>query len=192
MYGGPVVGADDAVWVGINASVPGTASTQNLTAAAAWRWALSAPLTGVTAGTNIVSVYMRRDGVQVDAIAVSMDGTAPPGSFQWSYSTNPTIASNTTCNAQPYDTNPATPLVNDDDTLPTGSMAACFANGPGTNDAYDLSGNVKEWTKARAAGQNPIRGGAANSPVNGTTCELNFTLADDTFFFPNVGFRCCK
>ena len=68
----------------------------------------------------------------------------------------------------------------------------CFANGPGTADAYDMSGNLKEWTAARAAGQNPIRGGASNNEVGGLTCGLNFTLADDAFFFPNVGFRCCR
>ena len=28
--------------------------------------------------------------------------------------------------------------------------------------------------------------------ANGISCPLNFTLADDTFFFPNVGFRCCR
>ncbi len=79
-----------------------------------------------------------------------------------------------------------------DDILATGSLAMCFANGPGTADAFDMSGNVKEWTLARAAGQNPIRGGASNNDVNGLTCGLNFTLANDQFFFPNVGFRCCR
>ena len=92
---------------------------------------------------------------------------------------------------QENDTNPA--MGGDqDDILPTGSMLSCFANGPGTADAYDMSGNVKEWRAARAAGQNPLRGGASNSTVTGTACELNFTLANDSFFFPNVGFRCCR
>jgi formylglycine-generating enzyme required for sulfatase activity len=68
----------------------------------------------------------------------------------------------------------------------------CFANQAGTDDAFDMSGNVKEWTAARAAGQNPIRGGSSNNLVTGLTCQLNFTLADDDFFFPNVGFRCCR
>ena len=71
-------------------------------------------------------------------------------------------------------------------------MLQCFANGPGAADAYDMSGNVREWTKARAPGANPIRGGSSNTTVTGTTCGLNFTLANDTFFFPNVGFRCCR
>jgi hypothetical protein len=66
------------------------------------------------------------------------------------------------------------------------------ANGPTTNDAFDMTGNVKEWAAERAAGQNPLRGGASNNEVDGLTCGLNFTLADDSFFFPNVGFRCCR
>ena len=51
---------------------------------------------------------------------------------------------------------------------------------------------MKEWTTARATGQNPLRGGASNNEVPGSTCQINFTLANDAFFFPNVGFRCCR
>ena len=57
---------------------------------------------------------------------------------------------------------------------------------------FDLSGNVKEWALARVPGANPLRGGASNNETTGATCNLAFTLASDTFFFPNVGFRCCK
>ena len=51
---------------------------------------------------------------------------------------------------------------------------------------------MKEWTAARAANQNPIRGGSSNNTVDGISCELNFTLADNAFFFPDTGFRCCR
>jgi len=56
----------------------------------------------------------------------------------------------------------------------------------------DMSGNVKEWTLARLPGQNPIRGGSSSDTEIGTSCGLNFSLGTDTFFFPNVGFRCCR
>jgi hypothetical protein len=78
-----------------------------------------------------------------------------------------------------------------DDTLATGFSAACHAEHT-TGDVFDMSGNVKEWTQARVFGQNPLRGGSSNNAVNGLTCKLNFTLADNEFFFPNVGFRCCR
>ena len=40
-------------------------------------------------------------------------------------------------------------------------MTRCHG-GVTTDQAFDMSGNVKEWTLARAPGQNPIRGGASN------------------------------
>ena len=78
-----------------------------------------------------------------------------------------------------------------DDMLATAWNAACHAE-HGANDVFDMSGNAKEWTTARAPNQNPLRGGSANNAINGLTCKLSFTLADNTFFFPNVGFRCCR
>jgi hypothetical protein len=78
-----------------------------------------------------------------------------------------------------------------DDMWATGTSATCHAE-HGANDVFDMSGNAKEWTLARTGGQNPLRGGSANNSENGLTCKLNFTLADNTFFFPNVGFRCCR
>jgi len=109
----------------------------------------------------------------------------------WAYGTSPNVASNTNCNAQPLDTDGVV-AGNQDDVLPTGALNNCYANGSAVNRAFDMSGNVREWTAARQPGNNPIRGGASNAPVNGTTCALDFTLANDTFFFPNVGFRCCR
>ena len=62
----------------------------------------------------------------------------------------------------------------------------------GCGDAFDMSGNVKEWAAERSPGQNPLRGGSANNEVDGLACGLDFTLANDAFFFPNVGSRCCR
>ena len=145
-----------------------------------------------TAGVRTVSVFMREDGTRIDAIALTRDGTnAPSGDRRtWAYASNPKTAQPQLCNGDDFDTG-AGPG-DQDDILATGSRNACYANGPGTNDAYDMSGNVKEWAQARLPGQNPLRGGSANNEVDGLTCGLDFTLADDTFFFPNVGFRCCR
>jgi len=77
-----------------------------------------------------------------------------------------------------------------DNLLPTGSLSACLSTTGG--GIFDMSGNAKEWVLAHQPGQNPIRGGSANNIGNGISCPLNFTLADDTFFFTNVGFRCCR
>lgn len=156
----------------------------------AWQWRQGTATPTITAGLHTISVYMVRDGVKVDAIVIT-DANTTPGlptnskGGHWSYATNPSTYQATTCNGQDLD--PA-----QDTTRPTGSLASCFANGTTTDDAYDMSGNVKEWTLAHQPGENPIRGGAANNTAEGISCSLNFTLADNAFFFPNVGFRCCR
>ena len=82
-----------------------------------------------------------------------------------------------------------------DDTIASGTDPGCktqTAIGGTGGGVFDLSGNIKEWVLAHLPNQDPIRGGASDNVDTGTTCPLNFTLADDTFFFPNVGFRCCR
>ena len=55
-----------------------------------------------------------------------------------------------------------------------------------------MSGNVKEWTAtAVATNVHEIRGGSFNNREDGRTCEFDFTVGDERFAFPNVGFRCC-
>ncbi len=187
-------GGSDSVWVGINTAQPGTANGTQVVIGPdlAWGWVPSVGITTGAAGTYFVNVYMREDGTSVDAIALARQGTTPPPFDEktWAYQSNPKVAQPQACNGDDYDTTPGG--ADDDGIVPTGSMPSCFANGPGTADAYDMSGNVKEWTAARAPGQNPIRGGASNNEVTGLTCGLNFTLADNAFFFPNLGFRCCR
>ena len=95
------------------------------------------------------------------------------------------------CNGNDYDSDTGMPL--DQDALSvTGAMASCYANWGGSNRIYDLSGNVKEWTQARSAGVNPLRGGAYNNPGLALQCTYDLTVADDAFLFANVGFRCCR
>jgi hypothetical protein len=187
-------GGSDSVWVGINQTLPGTANATQLVIGpdSVWGWIAGPPITTGAAGASYVNVYMREDGTTVDGIAIARGAAGPPPFDQrtWAYQSNTKTVQPQTCNGDDYDTTPGG--ADDDAILPTGSLPQCFANGAGTNDAYDMSGNVKEWTARRAAGQNPIRGGASNNEAVGLSCSLDFTLADDTFFFPNVGFRCCR
>ncbi len=185
--------SNDTVWTGINATAPGTATNATIVTPTnnEWNWVRSPQYTAIS-GIKVVSVFMREDGVRVDAISVTTEGTNPPGAqTTWAYASANHVSQPLVCNDNDYDTDAATPG-DQDDIEPTGHEPNCYANGPGANDAFDMSGNVKEWTLARSPKQNPIRGGASNSTPDGVSCQLDFTLANDTFFFPNVGFRCCR
>jgi hypothetical protein len=193
---------DNQIFLGLTNATPPQTPTVTITMAngtagdGAWHWVDSGAITVAAAGVTTLSVFMAKDGAAIDAIYLATDGTSPPATAPngpgntWAYASTPNTYQATTCNGHDYD-------ANTDATLTTGSLASCYANDnlitSGTNDkAYDMSGNVKEWTLAHQPGQNPIRGGASNNTDVGTSCALNFTLAGDTFFFPNVGFRCCR
>ena len=113
----------------------------------------------------------------------------PAGTCNWSYAAMCSTYAADTCNGNDHDTTAGAP--DNDAVLATGSMPMCRQTFM-TRDVYDLSGNVKEWTRARAAGVNPVRGGASNNTATGISCDFDFTLANDAFAFPNVGFRCCS
>ena len=190
--GFPATGSRSA-FVGLTAgATAGAASgTIETTVDDQTRWFVSPQFTTTTVGTHTFSIYLREDGLLIDTIAISRQGTVSPTTDNaWAYQTNPRTEQPQTCNADPFDTDGNAGNGDQDAILATGSRAACFANQSG--GAFDMSGNVKEWTSARAPEQNPLRGGASNNEVLGTTCQLNFSLADDDFFFPNVGFRCCR
>ncbi|MBI4509809.1 MAG: SUMF1/EgtB/PvdO family nonheme iron enzyme [Deltaproteobacteria bacterium] len=110
----------------------------------------------------------------------------------WSYASSCTTYSPNTCNGNDYDYDPATASVNEDGLLPTGTLASCYAKWSSTAKVFDMSGNVKEFTVARSQGINPLRGGSYDSPAGGMSCTLDFVVADGTFVFPSVGFRCCR
>ena len=190
--------SDDQVHVGISTSPGSTAPTRSLTTSVngSWIWMRTGTFT-VTPGTRTVSVYMQEDGVRVDAIYITRsDSTTAPTSTStnggdWAFASNPDTYVGTTCNGDDYDTDGAAPG-DQDAVLPTGTLGQCYANRADPDDAFDLTGNVKEWTAERTPGVNPARGGASNNEEQGLTCANAFTAANDSFFFPNVGFRCCR
>ena len=57
--------------------------------------------------------------------------------------------------------------------------------------AYDLSGNLKEWTSTQVSTAYKVRGGGFDSAAGGMTCQFDFVSMEPTFTFPNLGFRCC-
>jgi len=112
---------------------------------------------------------------------------------QWSYGSACGAYDPSACNGNDYDFDPMTTPEDEDGVLPTASLPLCFADwGTPADRIFDLSGNVKEWTEARSAGVNPLRGGAHNNTAGGIACPFDFVVGDDDFQFDNVGFRCCR
>jgi len=148
-------------------------------------------------GLNVISLWMRDDGIRIDKVIMTTNlsyqptGTGPSTNCEWSYSSSCRTYQPNTCNGNDFDTDGGT-AGDQDDILDTGAMAACYADWGGSDHIFDMSGNVKEWTEARGPQVNPIRGGASNNTEVGISCGFDFTAADDNFFFPNVGFRCCR
>ncbi len=100
-----------------------------------------------------------------------------------------------TCNGNDFDFDPAT-AGDQDGLLKTGALASCFASwGTVATRIFDMSGNAKEWTQSGAgdpANTRRLRGGSFNNTANGIACNFRFAVADATFQFQNVGFRCCR
>jgi hypothetical protein len=114
------------------------------------------------------------------------------GNCAWSFASSCTAFDPDTCNGDNHDTD-ATTMGDQDAILAGGALPQCYADwGSAANRVFDLSGNAKEWAEARAPGENPLRGGSANNTAAGIGCTFDFVIADDTFLFENVGFRCCR
>ena len=58
-----------------------------------------------------------------------------------------------------------------------------------------MSGNLKEWTNDLQSSSPPahtVRGGAFDNIWPGLRCDFTFAVMPDTFYYPNLGFRCCS
>jgi hypothetical protein len=100
----------------------------------------------------------------------------------------------TSCNGNDYDA--VAGGADDDALLPTKTLPLCYADwGSTATRIFDMSGNAKEWTQTVSgdpANTRRLRGGSFNNTANGIACNFTFAVADSTFQFRNVGFRCCR
>jgi hypothetical protein len=102
------------------------------------------------------------------------------------------------CNGNDHDANCSG--VDEDVCLATGTNYDCpgGATSPlcqSSFGAFDLSGNLKEWTSTMVSASPlayRIRGGAFDSISPGLTCQFNFLSAEPDYLFDNLGFRCCS
>ncbi|HEX7479503.1 MAG TPA: MopE-related protein [Polyangiales bacterium] len=109
---------------------------------------------------------------------------------------NGTTSAAQECNGKEYDSDPST-AGDQDSRLATGAFANCRSTWGVANDAsddiYDMTGNVKEWTNTQQGnGLFELRGGSYNNIEPGRTCTFNFAVGDQAFQFANAGFRCCN
>ncbi len=99
------------------------------------------------------------------------------------------------CNGRDVDPDCTAP--DDDEVAVTGARHGCPAPAQSRCvspwGAYDMSGNLREWTST-PVGTNAFRarGGGFDNIASGLTCDLSFIALAPTFAFANLGFRCCS
>jgi hypothetical protein len=89
--------------------------------------------------------------------------------------------------------------------IATGSLAACATADldPGTasvDRAFDMSGNLAEWTEdcrtvlGDGSGRRAytLRGGSFTHTATALRCDFMATVVAENFAFPDTGFRCCS
>ena len=97
----------------------------------------------------------------------------------------------TTCNGADRDAVPGGRV--DHVVTLTGELPMCISE----DGAFDLSGNVKEWTRDRqgtVGGRaiHVVRGGSFESPELGLSCATDLSRATVDTTLPTLGFRCCS
>lgn len=71
---------------------------------------------------------------------------------------------------------------------PSGAKTACSAG----EGAFDLSGNVEEWTRRRSGGSDGFHGNLKGRYwAEARTCQQSVITHGDQFRFYEIGFRCC-
>ncbi|MET0390636.1 MAG: MopE-related protein, partial [Polyangiales bacterium] len=79
----------------------------------------------------------------------------------------------------------------------TGASTFAECKAPFGSGVFDMSGNLKEWTRnpppgtTLPAGVHQLRGGSYNNLEGGRRCDFDFAVGDTNFRVPNTGFRCC-
>ncbi|MBK7864056.1 MAG: hypothetical protein IPJ65_36740 [Archangiaceae bacterium] len=132
---------------------------------------------------------------------------APTTSCTWGYGpagaacTSGFIAGTKYCNlGMSYDADPVRPGIQGS-VLPTasGNLKGCYADWSGvlgnvagvTDHVFDMTGNVRELTKA-ATNQYVLMGGSyLTASEGGASCNNTFYNVDQAFSFSDTGFRCC-
>ncbi len=72
---------------------------------------------------------------------------------------------------------------------PSGSKTGCTTG----DGAYDLTGNIEEWTRRRSGGTTDFHGNLKGRYwAEARTCQQSVTTHGDLFRFYEIGFRCCK
>jgi hypothetical protein len=77
-------------------------------------------------------------------------------------------------------------------------LSKCFAdwsaiqsNSVANDKIYDITGNLREITKASANTYNLLGGAFDSQDETGSSCQFTFYTVDQTFKFYDAGFRCC-
>jgi Putative metal-binding motif len=116
-------------------------------------------------------------------------------SCTWGYGTTCTSTENSTrfCNLASFDFDTSASADGiQDGLLPTesGELGQCYAEW-GTDDVYDITGNLREITKISTDNYALMGGSFMHEVEDGATCDYDFYMVGEEFQLWDTGFRCC-